>query len=209
MPIRIERFEVGFLSANCYVVSDDSSPEAILIDPGGGFSRVSAYLERIGKTPIAAICTHGHFDHVLDARKWQKLGAKIYLGREDEGFMTGKTSLFDGHLDAFVPTSPDEWLVDGETLRLAGVELEVIGTPGHSPGGVCLRLGDRCVFTGDTIFRGSYGRTDFPGGNEAELRASALKILALPETLALRPGHGESTTVARERASNPIAFGMF
>lgn len=200
----IETFSVGYLATNCYVITNKTN-EAVIIDAGGGYDRIKKYLDGLEKKPVAVLCTHGHFDHVLDARKWQSDGAKVYIHKDDEDLLTGKETIMPGRNLLITPVTPDKVLNDGEEIDVAGLKFTVIHTPGHSKGSVCYLLEDDVIFSGDTIFLGSYGRTDFFGGNFSELVRSVTKILALPGDRKVLTGHGESTTLQQERRFNPLS----
>ena len=199
--LRIACVVCGALEENAYVVENEGRAGAFLIDPGDDYA---ALMRALSGRKLEAIClTHAHYDHMLAAPGLiADTGAKLYAGAKD------MPALNDARLNLYAP----EWsrlpapqglkaIAYGEELEVCGVRLQVIPTPGHTPGGVCLYAKDEGVlFSGDTLFCAGYGRVDFPGSNAADMRASLLKLFALPGETRVYPGHGESTTIARERA---------
>lgn len=205
--MQIKKFTVGYLQTNCYVITTSNSDNAVLIDVGGGYDRVKAYLEKIEKKPTIVLLTHGHFDHILDANKWQKDGAKLYIHEEDAITLSGEHSLAKEMRLKLTPTTADVILRDGDEIQLDELNFKVMHTPGHTLGGVCYVLNDEYIFSGDTIFCESYGRTDFYGGDISVLKSSIIdKIFSLEGDYIIHPGHGESTTLRDEKKYNPILF---
>lgn len=202
MP-EIKRFTVGYLATNCYVVTTDEE-EAVIVDAGGGYDKIKSYLDGLGKKAAAVLCTHGHFDHVYNAHKWQKSGAKIYIHAADVELLRNEKQIMPGRSFAVEPTEPDVVVSDGDEIKIAGTVFTVIHTPGHSKGSVCYDLDVQTVFTGDTVFYHSFGRTDFYGGSYNEIASSVRKIVLREKDALLLPGHGESTTIKEERIFNPI-----
>lgn len=203
--IHIEKFVVGFLDTNCYVVYSDENDKAIIIDAGGGYAAVSHFLEEKNKKPIAVLCTHGHFDHIKHAKRWQDKGIPVYAHAMDKELLNGNKAEIEGHKFPIDYITADFFVQDGEKLVFADKVFEVIHTPGHTKGGVCYLLNDRYLFSGDTIFYHSYGRTDFYSGDYEEMKTSVKKILSREGDLLIYPGHGESTTLKEERLFNPLA----
>lgn len=202
--ISIKIFQVGYLQTNCYLITSDKTEDAILIDVGGGYNRISAYINEIGKKIVGVLFTHGHFDHILDAYKWQKSGAEIYIGEDDAEMLRGEHSLAKEMGLTLPPVTPDVLLEDKQKIIFGEMIFEVLKTPGHTKGGVCYILNDKFLFSGDTLFYHSYGRTDFYGGDFAELSKSVKRILAIDGDMIVYPGHGEDTTLAEERKFNPL-----
>ena len=193
---------VGPLQENCWIV--DGAERAIVIDPGDEGERIIAALEQ----PVEAILlTHTHFDHVgAVAELARHTGAPVYCPRLEVPVLQDiNRYVFPGY-GPYEPYDPEETVEGGETLRLAGFEIDVIFTPGHSPGHVSFSLVEQgLLFDGDVLFQGSIGRPDLPGGDYATLMASISGLLdALGDETAVLPGHGPATTLGRERATNPF-----
>jgi hydroxyacylglutathione hydrolase len=202
-----ERREVGPLACNCYVVGDPDTKEAIVIDPGGDADDIVAAIERHGVRVTAIVATHAHFDHVLAADAVRAAtGAPFHLHADDLPVLSWlQTSgrLFLGR-DLPPPPDIDNRPTEGDAVRAGAIELEVIHTPGHSPGSISL-VSDDALFSGDTLFAGSIGRTDLPGGDgNALVDAVRSKLFTLRDDARVFPGHGPPTTLARERAHNPF-----
>ncbi len=199
----IETIVVGPLQVNCYVVYDEKCLDAIVIDPGDEPEKVMKLVESRGLKISFIVCTHGHFDHTggISALR-DKVGAKVLLHVDELPVYLQAAS--HGAIWGFniaEPPHPDQFVKDGDPIVVGSVQLRVMHTPGHSPGGICLAAA-KCVFTGDTVFAGSVGRTDFPGGNVEKLKVSFKRILSLPPETVLYPGHGNWTTVADEWQQN-------
>jgi hydroxyacylglutathione hydrolase len=198
---------VGPLECNCYVVGDPITKEAIVIDPGGDADALEAQLARDGITVTAIIATHAHFDHLLAAESLRRATGAPFLLHSGDGdlltWMEESGRLFLG-AEVGPPPDVDGWAQEGDRLVAGSAELEVLHTPGHSPGSISLVAPD-AVFSGDALFKGSIGRTDLPGGDTDTLLAAIRnKILALDEDLPVLPGHGPPTSLAEERRFNPF-----
>ena len=194
-------FHAGLFQANCYVLWKDD--EALVIDPGGSYDRIVAEVRAIGAEIKAVLLTHGHFDHAGAAARLQREGAKVYVHEYDyDKCFTDKnlSKYFVGvQFDAF---TPDCTVRDGDVLSLCGYEIKVLHTPGHTEGGVCYIIED-CIFSGDTLFNGSIGRTDLEGGDlEALLDSIGRKLYAMDRDYVVWPGHMQSTTLFAERDKN-------
>jgi len=209
MPLKIfEHLVVGDLACNCYIVGDDVSKQAILIDPGDEPERILEVLGRHELQLTAIVATHAHFDHVLAAEAIRAAtGAPFYLHREDIAvldWLPVSMKLFMG-VEGPPPPEVDRQLDDGDELVAGGLKLAVIHTPGHSPGSISLLAQDEAVFSGDTLFADSIGRTDLPGGDyEAIIASIRTRLFGLGD-LPVYPGHGPSTSTDREKLTNPFA----
>jgi hydroxyacylglutathione hydrolase len=194
---------VGPLACNCYVVGDSHSKEAIVIDPGDDADVIAEALARHGVRVKAIIATHAHFDHVVAAQRMREItGAPFYLNDLDGpllDWMQASGRMFLG-LELPPPPEVDRAAPEGELIA-AG---EVLHTPGHSPGSISL-IGEEAIFSGDTLFAGSIGRTDLPGGDTAALLSAVKqKLFPLGDDMPVFPGHGPATTLGEERLSNPF-----
>ena len=204
----IRTLEVTGFFTNCYLVACEETGEAAVIDPGGEAERIlKAVAERQLKVRYI-INTHGHIDHVgANARVKEATGAQILIHAADAPYLLDERR----NLLLYLPEArgslapADRTLEEGEVISLGTtVRLTVLHTPGHTPGGICL-VGDGLIFTGDTLFAGSIGRTDLPGGSYAELlRSIREKLLVYPDETIIYPGHGPSSTLGAERATNPF-----
>jgi hydroxyacylglutathione hydrolase len=206
----IEHLVVGMLQTNCYIVAEPSYNEAFVIDPGGEAKRIHSFLASHGLKLKAILLTHGHFDHVLDAWNLKKLaGGEIYLNPLDEPLLHNRMVGLGAFLMGKIPStgfSVDKPLREGDVLILGNTEIHVIETPGHTPGHVSFYVpSQKLIFVGDTLFDGSIGRTDFPGGSYEQLITSVrTKIFPLGDDVTVYPGHGPATTVGKERRTNPF-----
>jgi glyoxylase-like metal-dependent hydrolase (beta-lactamase superfamily II) len=198
---------VGPLQCNCYIVGDPDTSEAIVIDPGDDADRLAESIAAKGLTVTAIVATHAHFDHVVAAERLRALtGAPFYLHADDKpvlAWMQESGRMFLG-IDLPPPPEVDTEAREGDRVVAGAVDLEVIHTPGHSPGSITL-VGEGAVFAGDTLFAGSIGRTDLPGGDtQALLDAVKDKLFRLDDDLPVYPGHGPATTLGQEKETNPF-----
>ena len=189
---------------NCYVVSDDTG-EGVVIDPGGMAKEILAYIREAKLSIKAVLDTHGHCDHIgaNDAIR-DATEAPLYIHKEDGAMISDIRLNLSAFMGFKVISRPAEHLLsEGDKISFGNSELEVIHTPGHTKGGVCF-VGDGVAFTGDTLFAGSIGRSDFPGGSEVELIGNIKKkLLALPDETKVYSGHGPSSEIGWERKCNP------
>jgi len=204
--MKIDVLQVGPLMVNCYIVHD--SGECIIIDPGGDFEKIREHVDNSGVKPVGIFNTHGHFDHILAVNKLKEYyGINFYLHKSDV-FIVEESASHGAFFGIDVKGIPkvDKYVNDGEYYSFGSVSFKVLHTPGHSPGGVCYYFeNEKSIFTGDTLFELSIGRTDFPYGNMDELVASIKnKILPLDDDVWVYPGHGEKTTVFKEKRYNPF-----
>lgn len=202
----LESLPTGPLQVNCYILGCEVTRKAAVIDPGGDVPAILARLKRLDLQLQLVINTHGHFDHVGGNRQLlAATGAELLLHQADSQLLASAAS----HAAAYgLPSdsSPpaQRLLSGGEQLLLGELSLEVLHTPGHTPGGICLLVEDQ-VIVGDTLFAGSIGRTDLPGGDHQTLIASIRgKLLVLPDATTAHPGHGPATTIGQEKRYNPF-----
>ena len=207
--VLLETFPVAPLGCNCAIVADPVSRAAIVLDPGGEPDRVLDALARHGLTAVALVHTHAHLDHCLSsARLSAETGAPILMHEKDLTLYADLARwglMFGVAVEAPGPVA--RTLAHGDRVECGTGHLEVLHTPGHTPGSVCFRLqGDSpLLFSGDTLFRRSIGRTDLRGGSMPDILSSITKrLLTLPGDLAVLPGHGEATTIAEEARLNPF-----
>ncbi len=199
----IKRLIVGPLEENTYVIGDEVTKQAIVIDPGDEPDRIMNEVNANGLEVSAIICTHGHFDHIGAAADVKKAtGAKIILHKEDMGTydLAKEQAAFWGYSVDELP-QPDSFVQEGDDIKVGNLSFKVMHTPGHSQGGICL-YGEGIVVSGDTIFQGSVGRTDFPGGSIEKLKESFKRLLELPENTQVLSGHGPETTIGKEKTGN-------
>lgn len=192
--MKIHTMALGDYGTNCYVIHDEASKSCCVIDPGYEARTILNYLDQNGLMLEAILLTHGHFDHVGAVKDLAaETDCEVYISAEDLSLPPMITNGRLYYTQTYDLTTP---------LNLAGLTIRVIPTPGHTPGSVCL-LTENTLFSGDTLFAGSCGRTDLPGGNWQQITASLKKLAALPGNYPVYPGHGGSTTLDRERQSNP------
>ncbi len=200
---------VGRLETNCYIVWEKEDKQAVIIDPGAEAGRILDEVKRTGVHVRHVLLTHVHYDHILAAREvLNATGADLLVPAGDVFALTNPVHSL---LAVFLPgcrcdLQADRALEDGDVVQAGALSLTVLSTPGHTPGSVCY-CGDGVIFSGDTLFEGGEGRTDFPGGDEAAMRRSLRTLAQLPGDRIVYPGHGGSTTLARERLTNPSMGG--
>jgi glyoxylase-like metal-dependent hydrolase (beta-lactamase superfamily II) len=196
----IKTVQVGELRTNCYIVASSKTREAVIIDPGDEAEKIIEAIETEKLKPILIVNTHAHPDHVgANFKLAEKYDIVAALG--EDGYKMIED--FKGYFEEFSglkieDLSIERLLNDNNMIDIGELKLQVINTPGHSKGGICL-YGNGVLFSGDTLFAGTYGRTDIPGGSENEMQASIKKLMELPDGTVVYPGHGSRTTIAEER----------
>lgn len=202
----LERFTVGPFAENCYLVG--KAPRVAIVDPGAESARIAAYLDERGWRPEVVLLTHGHIDHIAHcAHLCERYGIGVRVHRADLFLLSSPQFPEFAAMIGYRPCpEPEGYLEEGEAVEVAGLRLDVLHTPGHTPGGVCLlEPASRQALVGDTIFRRGIGRTDLPGGDFATLATSVRdRLFALDGEWQLWPGHGPETTLEEERADNPF-----
>ena len=192
--LNIKTLPLGAYQTNCYFVWEETSDTCVVIDPGYEPDTVLAQAKRLGKTIAAIFLTHGHFDHVGAVKDIvAEVGCPVYLCEEDLSMPPQMTA---------GPLYYTNTYSEGDWVELAGLSFKVLHTPGHTPGSVCLQC-ENALFSGDTLFWGSCGRTDLPGGSWAAIRKSLLRLADLPGDFEVYPGHGDATKLSFERNFNP------
>ena len=192
--LALHTLPLGAYQTNCYILHQEDSSSCVVIDPGYTPEVILDFLAGKGLNLEAILLTHGHFDHVGAVRDLAaETGCKVYLNPDDLSMPPRMTA---------GPLYYTDTYSDGDTLSPAGIPFQVLSTPGHTPGSVCL-IAENYLFSGDTLFAGSRGRTDLPGGSTRAIRESLRRLAALPKDYSVHPGHGESTTLAWEKQYNP------
>ena len=208
-----EIIPVGMLQCNCSIVGDETTGEAVVIDPGDDIDRVQEILSRHKLNARYIVATHAHIDHVGGIEKLQRATGARVLMHQDDLPLYQNLALQAAWLGVRPPgtVDVDQFLRQGDVLRWGSLALEVLHTPGHSPGSLSLHLpGEhRRIFSGDTLFQGSIGRTDLWGGDYQKiLRSIRNSLLEFPDETPVFPGHGEPTTIGKERETNPFLQGQ-
>lgn len=193
--MKVKRIVVGQFFTNCYLVWCEKTKKCIIIDPGAESEKIKKEIEKEGLKPEIIINTHGHIDHIGEN---EKFSLPVYIHKLDEELLKSpekNLSLF--FTEPFICNCETRILEDGDVIKIGNVSLKVLHTPGHTEGSICL-IGEEIAFTGDTLFAGGIGRTDFPGGDKEKLINSIKKLLTFPEKTVIFPGHNEISTVGKE-----------
>ena len=205
--IRVDYMVVGPVSTNCYFFINEELREAVIVDPGENAGKIQSYLAENELKPVAILLTHGHFDHMMAAEELRAAyGIKVYATAKEKELLNSSTlNLAKGFLRADYTMDADIYCKEGDEFYLAGCSVKVLETPGHTPGGCCYYIpSQNILFSGDTLFYGSIGRTDFPGGSFKELSKSIKeKLYVLPAETICYSGHGDATRIGFEKEHNP------
>jgi hydroxyacylglutathione hydrolase len=202
----IEILELGPFFVNCYIIGDPTSKEGLIIDPSWDPERIVSHVDKIGLDIKKIVITHGHADHIGALDEIRKtFGAPVFIGEKDASMLTNPASNLSGLAgEEIITDKPEGFLKEGDKITVGRFSFDVLETPGHSPGSISIH-GHGVVFTGDAIFLGSIGRTDFPGCSLDILIGSIRnKLLTLPDDTIIYPGHGPDTTIGQERQFNPF-----
>ena len=196
----IKKIVVGPMESNCYLAGDEDTKEIFVIDPGGDYNKIKKIIDQAGLKPKVVINTHGHGDHI-GANK--EFNIPVWIHRLDADFLTDPSKNLSGAFGFFLKTkTASRLLEDGDILSVGKYKLEVIHTPGHTPGSICLKT-EGVVFTGDTLFCQGIGRTDFAYGSEEDiLRSIKERLFALDDDYIIYPGHGPSSKIGNEEQNN-------
>jgi glyoxylase-like metal-dependent hydrolase (beta-lactamase superfamily II) len=203
----LDVFSDNSFETNCWLIAADGGGDAVVVDPGFSAARVHELLREAGKTPVAVLATHGHADHVGAAAEFCGDELPLHIHEADALALTDPLAWGAGYAREPIPVKDVRTLSDGDVLSFAGFRIEVLHTPGHTPGSVCFRT-DGWVLSGDLVFAGTIGRSDFPNSSPEHMRASLRRFLELPDPLPVLPGHGPRTSVERERVHNPYLQGI-
>ena len=201
---------LGILANNCYFVHREGEYETIMIDPSAQGDKLFTRLREKGLTVTTILLTHGHFDHIMGVNEMREIsGAKVYACEDELELLGDPVQNSSYKVGKSYTVKPDVLLKDGEVVTVGSVNLKVIKTPGHTIGGCCFYSEeDGVLFSGDTLFYESVGRTDFETGDVTALKQSVAKLLKLPDDVKVYPGHGEFTTIGHEKMYNPFAAGL-
>ena len=209
--VRVEMLPLGALETNCYLLIDHKKQSSVIIDPAGEPSRLLDLHRQEGITPQMILLTHGHYDHIgALAEIVKQTQAKVFIHPNDAEMLSNPQKSLAFLLGiSQEPVKPDGLLKEGEDLFFSDLTIRVLHTPGHTPGSVCFLI-EQTVFAGDTLFRNSIGRSDFPGSSTEDLFLSIRdKLFTLPDDTVVLPGHGMHTTVGHERRHNPFFTDSF
>ena len=205
--LKVRHLVVGAVATNCYIAENKKTKEALIIDPGDNAARIVQIIKEDGVVPVAVLLTHGHFDHAMAAQEVaEQYGIKIYAHETGKETLETPQINLSGMIGRTLTFHADCYVKDGEILNLAGFEIRVLHTPGHTQGGVCYYIEEeKALFSGDTLFCQSVGRTDFPTGKSSTLIHSIQdKLMPLPDDTMVYTGHEDMTTIGMERKYNPF-----
>jgi len=205
--IEIKSMTLGMVATNCYLIINKETKEALLVDPADNALRISNVIEENGCTLKAILLTHGHFDHIMALNELKKrYNVPVYAHEEEEDVLKQSSLNMSGMIGQIYTTQADIYVKDGEHLKLAGLDIIVLHTPGHTKGGVCYYFPEeKVLMSGDTLFHCSIGRTDFPTGSMSQLvRSVKEQLFVLPDDVQVYPGHDSVTSIGYEKQYNPF-----
>ena len=205
--LELQQCVLGPVYTNCYIAKNKETGEALIIDPADSPSKIELKVNAMGAKPVAVLLTHGHFDHIMGVEAVrEKYQIPVYACRQEEEMLREPSVNMTDQMGKSCSICPDVFLDDLQVFEAAGFSIQMIHTPGHTKGSCCYYLKEEGVlFSGDTLFCGSVGRTDFPGGSASQIRDSLHRLLAaLPDDTSVYPGHDISTTIGYEKRYNPF-----
>ena len=205
--IEIKSMTLGMVATNCYLIINKENKEALLVDPADNALRISNVIEENGCTLKAILLTHGHFDHIMALNDLKKrYNVPVYAHEEEEDVLKQSSLNLSGSIGQIYTTQADVYVKDGEHLKLAGLDVIVLYTPGHTKGGTCYYFPEeKVLMSGDTLFHCSIGRTDFPTGSMSQLvRSVKEQLFVLPDDVQVYPGHDSVTSIGYEKQYNPF-----
>lgn len=205
--LELQQCVLGPVYTNCYIAKNKETGEALIIDPADSPSKIELKVNAMGARPVAVLLTHGHFDHIMGVEAVrEKYQIPVYACRQEEEMLREPSVNMTDQMGKYCSIRPDVFLDDLQVFETAGFSIQMIHTPGHTTGSCCYYLKEEGVlFSGDTLFCGSVGRTDFPGGSASQIRDSLHRLLAaLPDDTSVYPGHDTSTTIGYEKRYNPF-----
>ncbi len=207
MKAQVRYKVLGSVDTNCYLLINTETNEAVVIDPGARGDFVAERIKELGYKVDTVLLTHGHFDHIAGLKAMREvMDLDVYIGENEKELLSDPQANCSCWLnDGGFSERADHFVHDGEILKIAGFDIKCIATPGHTIGGICYYIeSEKILFSGDTVFAGSVGRTDLPTGSSSELLSSIReKIVNLPEDTKLYPGHGDESTIGSEVRYNP------
>ena len=205
--LELQQCVLGPVYTNCYIAKNKETGEALIIDPADSPSKIELKVNAMGARPVAVLLTHGHFDHIMGVEAVKaEYQIPVYACRQEEEMLREPSVNMTDQMGKSCSIRPDVFLDDLQVFEAAGFSIQMIHTPGHTKGSCCYYLKEEGVlFSGDTLFCGSVGRTDFPGGSASQIRNSLHRLLAaLPDDTSVYPGHDTSTTIGYEKRYNPF-----